>query len=178
MPYGPAKAVPFQSNSETGNITTMPRRINIPKAPPSRMAILLVTLIVFLGAVPSHAQLDIPGPLHLTHVAGYVYNDHGKPVPNAEITLVRDNAVAYTTRTDKSGAFRIDGVTGAYTFHVGRTAYAPASREINVQFEVITGIERRKLYVIVGPGTCKDECSAVYPSKHEFDRAIKEKNRH
>jgi hypothetical protein len=124
------------------------------------------------------AQIDVPGPLHLTHVGGYVVNSLGKPVVNTEITLVRDETVAYRTRSDSAGAFHFDHVSGKFTFRVARTEYAPAAREINVRAEIVTYLQRKKLYVIVGPGACMDECSSVLTSKSEFDRAIKKNSRH
>ena len=42
----------------------------------------------------------------------------------------------------------------------------------------LTTLERKKLYVILGPGACQDACSSVFTSKREFDRAIREKNKH
>ena len=37
-----------------------------------------------------HAQLDVPGPIRLAHVGGYIVNSLGKPVANTEVTLVRE----------------------------------------------------------------------------------------
>jgi len=125
-----------------------------------------------------HAQIDIPKPLHLTHVEGYVFNDQGKPLVNTEVTLVQDEAVKFKTRTDNAGAFHFDHVSGRYWFHVARSEYAPAAREINVEPEIVTALQRKKLYVIVGPGACMDECSSVFSNKNDFDRALREKNRH
>src|ERR1035438_611377 len=108
-----------------------------------------------------HAQLDVPGPLHLTHVEGVVVTSQGKPLVNTEVTLVRDDAVAHTTRTDNAGAFHFDHVSGRYWFRVARSDYAPAAREVYIEPEIVTALQRKKLYVIVGPGACSDECSSV-----------------
>jgi hypothetical protein len=121
-----------------------------------------------------NAQVDIPGPERLSHVEGYVVNPVGHPVADVEITLVRDEKVAFRTRTDKSGEFRFDRVSGQFTFRVARSDYAPASQEIVVTDEIVTALERKKLYVVLGPGACADACSAVLTSKKEFDRAIRE----
>ncbi len=126
------------------------------------------------GANSLNAQVDIPGPERLSHVDGYVVNPVGRPVVDVEVTLVRDNKVSYQTKTDKSGEFRFDHVSGQYTFRVARSEYAPAIREIVATDEVVTALERKKLYVILGPGACADACSAVLTSKREFDRAIRE----
>jgi hypothetical protein len=138
----------------------------------------LIVMGLGLAVGSAHAQPDVPKPMHLTHVAGYVVNSLGKPVVNAEVTLVRDETVAYRTRTDSSGAFHFDRVSGRFIFKVARTEYAPAAREVNVRAEIATYLQRKKLYVIVGPGACTDECSSVLTSKSEFDRAIKRNSRH
>jgi hypothetical protein len=137
-------------------------------------------LVLICSAICSslYAQIDVAKPIQLTRVSGYVVNSFGKPVINAEVTLVRDETVAFRTRTDGRGAFRFDHVRGRYWFRVGRTEYAPAAQEVKVADVLVTYLERKKLYVIVGPGACMDECSSVFTSRHEFDRAIQKKNRH
>jgi hypothetical protein len=134
---------------------------------------------VFLGGPDLlAAQLDIPGPEHLTRVEGLVVNSSGQPVADLEVTLVRDEKVAYRTRTDTAGAFRFEHVSGHYMFRVARSEYAPAAREIVVTEEIVTRVERKKLYVILGPGACMDECSSVLTNKREFERNLREKNRY
>jgi hypothetical protein len=124
------------------------------------------------------AQVDIPGPERLSHVEGIVVNPVGKPAVDVEVTLLRDGKVAVQARTDKAGWFRFEHVKGPYNFQVARTEYAPASREIVVTDEVVTALERKKLYVILGPGACQDACSSVLTNKREFDREIRKRNRH
>jgi Carboxypeptidase regulatory-like domain len=137
-----------------------------------------VILALSVSAYSWSAQIDIPGPERLTHVEGQVVNDAGRPATDLEVTLTRDEKVVYRTRTDKSGAFRFEHVSGAYVFQVARSESAPAVREIVVTDEIVTNLQRKKLYVILGPGACKDECSSVLTSKKDFERAIREKNKH
>jgi len=129
-------------------------------------------------ATSLNAQIDIPGPERLSHVEGYVVNPVGRPVADLEVTLAQGDKVAYETKTDKSGEFRFDHVTGQFTFRVARSEYSAAMREILVTDEVVTALERKKIYVILGPGACTDECSTVLTNKREFDRAVREKNKH
>jgi hypothetical protein len=124
------------------------------------------------------AQVAVDKPLHLARVEGYVVDVTGKPVVHADVTLVKDETVAYKTTTDNSGAFHFDHVLGHYWFRVARTQNAPAAREIHVGDLVESYLERKKLYVIVGPGACADACSSIFTSKHEFEKAIKNKNKH
>jgi Carboxypeptidase regulatory-like domain len=129
-------------------------------------------------APSSNAQIDVPGPERLRHVEGYIVNPVGHPVADVKVTLVRDDKIAYQTRTDKAGEFSFDHVSGQFTFRVARSEFSAAVREIVVTDEIVTALERKKLYVILGPGSCKDECSSVLTSKRDFDRAIREKNKH
>jgi hypothetical protein len=136
------------------------------------------TLLFLAGASSLSAQIEIPKPERLTRVEGIVMNGVGHPAADLEVTLRRDEKVMFRTQTNKSGEFRFEHVSGPYLFHVARSEYAPAAREIVVTDEIVTHLERKKLYVILGPGACTDECSSVLTSKREFDRAIREKSRH
>ena len=124
------------------------------------------------------AQVAEDKPLHLARVEGYVVDVTGTPVVHAEVTLAKDDTVAYRTTTDDSGAFRFGHVLGRYWFRVARTQNAPAVREIHVGDLVESYLERKKLYVIVGPGACAAACSSIFTSKSEFEKAIKNKNRY
>jgi Carboxypeptidase regulatory-like domain len=135
--------------------------------------------VLFLGGEPSvSAQIDIPKPERLTHVEGIVVNSAGHPVADIEVTLTRDERVMYRTRTDGEGGFEFEHVSGQYLLRVKRSEYAPAAREIAVTDEIVTLLQRKKLYVILGPGACMDACSSVLTSKKDFDQAIRKKNRH
>jgi Carboxypeptidase regulatory-like domain len=138
----------------------------------------LVIWLCLSSTRPLKAQIDIRGPERLSHVEGYIVNPLGHPVADLEVALVRDNKVVFRTKTGKSGEFRFDRAAGQFTFRVERSEYSAAIREIVVTDEIITTLERKKLYVILGPGACKDECSSVLTSKRDFDRAIRKKNKH
>jgi hypothetical protein len=135
------------------------------------------TLLCLVPSSSFGAQIEIPKPERLTRVEGYVVNTGGHPMADLEVTLTRDEKVVFRTRTDKSGEFGFEHVSGPYLFRIARSEYAPAAREIVVTDEIVTNLERKKLYVILGPGACTDECSSVLTSKREFDRAIREKSR-
>ena len=124
------------------------------------------------------ADIDVPKPLHLTHISGIVANSVGKPVVSVEVTLVQDDRVIFTTRTSSTGGFRFDHVHGRFLLRVARSDYAPAVREVYVASEIATYLKRRNLFVIVGPGACTDACSSVLTSKGEFDRVIRKNSRH
>jgi hypothetical protein len=123
------------------------------------------------------AQVEMPGPIHLVHVDGVVVNTAGKPIAGAEVTLVRDDKIVYKTQTSGSGEFSFEHVSGRYMLRIARTDSSPTAREIVVGDELVTRFERKKLYVIAGPGACEDECSTVYTSKHDFDQAMKKMSR-
>ena len=125
-----------------------------------------------------HAQVEVDKAVHLAKAEGLVVNSQGKPVAHAEVVLAQDGKAIYTTRTDDRGSFRFDHASGHYTFRVERTEYSPASKDVIVDFQIASQVQRKKLYVIVGPGACTDECSSIFTSKHDFQKAIKNKNRH
>ena len=139
---------------------------------------LSAAMLLFASSVSS-AQVEMPKPERLTHVHGIVVNPTGHPVPDLKVTLVRDENTRAETRTGSTGAFSFDRVpAGSYMFQIARSQYAPAARDIIVTDEIVTHLERKKLYVILGPSACQDECSAVLTSSREFDRTIRKNNRH
>ncbi len=102
------------------------------------------------GGSALNAQVDVPGPERLSHVVGIVVNPVGLPAVDVEVTLNANDKVVYQTKTDKSGEFRLDPIKGQYTFHVARSEYAPAVRDVVVTDEIVTALERKKLYVDSG----------------------------
>lgn len=136
-------------------------------------------VLCLAGADALHAQVEIPKPERLTHVEGYVANSAGQAAADLQVSLLRDNKVAYQTRTDKAGEFEFEHVPGgSYLFRVERSKDAPAERQIVVTDEIVTVLERKKLYILLGPGACQDACSAVLTSKKDFDKAIRKNNKH
>ncbi|WP_162601120.1 carboxypeptidase-like regulatory domain-containing protein [Occallatibacter savannae] len=132
-----------------------------------------------ISTLSCSAQLDIPKPERLTHVEGIVVDPAGHPAADLSVKLLRDDKSVAETRTDTAGEFEFEHVpSGQYTFRIDRSHFAPAARDIVVTDEIVTHLERKKLYVILGPGACQDECSAVLTSKRDFDRTIRKNNRH
>lgn len=128
--------------------------------------------------LPTYAQLEVSGPIHLTSVEGLVVDSFGKPAANVAIMLSRDGKVLSTTHSDQAGAFHFDRASGEYLFQVARSANSPAAQQIIVRMELATLVQRKKLYVILGPGACTDACSSVFTSKQDFDKALRKLNRH
>jgi len=135
--------------------------------------------IFILATGSAFAQLDIPKPERLTHVEGIVVNPEGHPAGQLSVKLLRDEKSIAETQTDESGNFEFERIpSGPYVFRVARSQYAPAARDIVITDEIVTHLERKKLYVVLGPGACQDECSAVLTSKRDFDRTIRKNRRH
>lgn len=137
--------------------------------------ICLVLALAFSAA--ASAKIDLPGPEHLVKVEGVVVAPDGEPLAGVEITLTQDEKVAFQTQTDASGKFSFEHVSGHFVFHVARTKFAPAAREIVVRDELVTRVERKKLYVVVGPGACADECSSIFTNESDFKKALKIRNK-
>jgi hypothetical protein len=140
----------------------------------------LLTLLMSWFALcgVSRAQLEVPGPFHLSHLQGIVVTQSGSPVEHAEVTLVRDEKIAYSTRTDVKGHFQFKDVTGRYVLRMHVPGYSIVSREVIIGFEIVTALEGNKLYAILGPGACSDDCSSVFTSKKEFDQALRRMTGH
>lgn len=135
--------------------------------------------LLMMAGTFSFAQLDLPKPERLTHVEGIVVNPDGHPGGGLSIRLLRDDKAVAETKSDAAGEFEFEHVpSGHYSFRIERSQFAPAARDIVVTDEIVTHLERKKLYVILGPGACQDECSAVLTSKREFDRTIRKNKRH
>ena len=139
----------------------------------------LSAAIVLLIVDRASAQLDLPKPERLTHVEGLVVSPEGHPMPNVIVSLLRDEKISAETHTDFEVQFEFEKLkTGPYALQKTQTQYAPAARDIVVTDEIVTHLERKKLYVVLGPGACQDECSAVLTSKRDFDRTIRKNSRH
>ena len=139
----------------------------------------LSAAVWLLAGTLSFAQLDIPKPERLTHVEGIVVNPEGHPAAGLSIKLLREEKAVAETKTDTAGEFEFERVpSGQYLFRIERSQFAPAAREIVVTDEIVTHLERKKLYIVLGPGACQDECSAVLTSKREFERTIRKNRRH
>ena len=126
----------------------------------------------------AHAQVDIPGPYHVSHLEGLVVNPDGQPVADAAINLTQDGKVIYTTRTDAKGHYDFKHVSGQFIFRMKVPHYSIVARPVLVRFELATAVRGNALYIILGPGACSDDCSSVFTSKKEFERRIRRNNRH
>ena len=125
------------------------------------------------------AKIEMQGPIHLWRIHGYFVNPVGKPLENIEVTLVRDGAILHKTRTDATGRFAFDHVSGRYLLHIDKSPdYSQLSREVIVGVETLTMLHSNTLYVIAGPGACADDCSSVFTSKKDFEKTIRRNTAH
>ncbi len=125
------------------------------------------------------AKVEPPGPLHVWSLRGFYMTPAGKPIGNAEITLVRDGTVLSRTQTDASGRFAFDHVRGRYTLHIDKSSnYSQVSREVIIGLETATLLRKNILYIVAGPGACTDDCSSVYTSKYDFEKAVSRNTEH
>ena len=83
-----------------------------------------------------------------------------------------------STKTDASGRFAFDHVYGRYSLHIEPSKeYSQLLREVIVG-EAATLLRSQKLYVIAGPGACHDDCSSVFISKSDFEKAVRRNTEH
>jgi Carboxypeptidase regulatory-like domain len=138
-----------------------------------RVSSLFACLLVgFLTPVAARAQISIDPPYHLAHLRGVFVDAKGNPIQGAAVTLDKDDKVIYSARTDQAGRFEIKHVTGRFWLHVDLKGYSTVSRQVVVGLEAETYLHGSTLYMIAGPGACTDDCSKVFTSKGEFEKAI------
>ena len=134
---------------------------------------------LFAGASIVWAKVEAQGPLHLWRLHGFYMDAKGNPIANTELTLERDGTVRYRTKTDASGWFAFDHVTGRYTMHIDKSSnYSQLSREVVVGLETATILRKNTLYVVAGPGVCTDDCSSVFTNKYDFEQAVRRNTGH
>jgi hypothetical protein len=121
----------------------------------------------------ARAQISVDPPYHLAHLRGVFVDAKGNPIPDAAVTLDKDDKAMYSTRTDRTGRFEIKHVTGRYWLHVDRKGYSTVDRQVIVGLEAETYLHGSTLYMIAGPGACSDDCSKVFTSRGKFDEAIR-----
>jgi hypothetical protein len=137
-----------------------------------------IAAAVSLLCAAAHAQLDIPGPMHLAHLRGVYVNAKGAPIQGADVTLARDDKVIYSTKTDAAGRFAFKRVSGHFWLHIDMKGHSPVKREIIVGVEALTYLHSSTLYVIAGPGACSDDCSSVFTNREKFNEAIRRNTGH
>ena len=140
-----------------------------------RVSIGLVLLLLACGM--SWARVEGAGPLHMWRLHGVYVDADGKPLANVLVTLQRDGKIAYRTTTDNAGRFDFPKAYGHYLLHIDRSKYSQLSREIVIGVDMAM-LHRTHLYVIAGPGACTDDCSDVFTSKDEFEKAIRRNTEH
>jgi hypothetical protein len=121
----------------------------------------------------AYAQIEILKPHHVWHVQGYVTNRSGMPIADAEVTLVREESVAFKTNTDGSGKFKFDHAAGQYWLRVMAPHYSTAARDVVIGADLTALFHGSTFYVMLGQNSCMDECSPIYTSKKKFDHAVR-----
>jgi Carboxypeptidase regulatory-like domain len=164
---GTAEAVPFQDRE--GRVK-MPRWSDIPR-------LLMVATSVLAMTASARAQIEVPSPYHLAHLRGVFVDAKGNAIPDAAVTLDRNDKTLYSIKTDRTGKFEIKHISGRYRLHINMKGYSTVDREVVVGVEAVTYLHGTTLYVIAGPGACSDDCSSVFTSKGKFDQAIRRNTR-
>jgi hypothetical protein len=165
---------PFRTNLITPGTSLVRRR---------KMKHLLISIgCILLALAPCRAatrpQQESDQTVHVLRARGFVTDTYGKPVAQAQVTLSRNDKIISETTTGAAGEFRFDHVDGQYTVRIKDAGNSPATRQIVVGEAAMLLLHQNTLYVILGPGACAEECSSVFTSKREFDRAISKKNSH
>jgi len=103
----------------------------------------------------------------------------GKPIENVEVTLVREGTILHKTKTDASGKFAFDHISGRFRLHIDRSNhFSELSRDVIVGLETAMMLRSNTLYVIAGPGACTDDCSSIFTSKSDYEKTIRRNTAH
>jgi hypothetical protein len=138
---------------------------------------ILIAALAALAGIPAHAQLDLPGPMHLAHVHGVYVDAKGHPIQGAEVSLQQNDKIVYETKTDRAGKFAFKHASGHYRLRAHTNGYSPLDRDVIVGLDAVMYLRNETLYVIAGPGACTDDCSSVFTSKNQFEKAIRRNTR-
>lgn len=133
---------------------------------------LLITAFGLAFAVAG-AQITVEKPLHLSRVQGLVTDRFGKPISDADVTLDRGELVIFKAKKDSAGRFALKEARGKYWLHVKALNHATAGRDVTIDSSEFMSASRYTVYVMLGPGPCMDECSEVFGSKKEFEKAVR-----
>src|SRR3954453_2386108 len=140
---------------------------------------LLALCLGSLACTVAWAKVEPPGPLHLWRLHGFFMDSSGKPIENVEVTLVREGTILHKTKTDASGKFAFDHISGRFRLHIDRSNhFSELSREVIVGLETAMMLRSNTLYVIAGPGACTDDCSSVFTSKSDYEKTIRRNTGH
>jgi len=138
----------------------------------------LVCLAMWLTiAAPLTAQIEIR-TLHLARVHGSVSDRTGRPVGDARVYLVSgtDETTVKETRTDTLGKFNLGRRDGSYWLRVEAKGFSTAGEHVIVGLTFWALFHSSRLYVMLGPQACMDDCSPVWTNKRQFEHALRWNN--
>ena len=135
----------------------------------------VISPVVWAATRMQHEGEDL---LHVAHLRGVVVDSFGKPVAGAPVQLERGRKAVAETQTDAAGAFNFERLDGEYTLRIKPANYSTATRDVVVGEAATIVMRHNKLYVIVGPRACDDECSSVFTSEREFEKTLSRKSGH
>jgi hypothetical protein len=136
----------------------------------------ILAAVLSAAGCSASAQITVPAPYHLSHLRGVFVDGKGNPIPDASVSLDRDDKTLYSTTTDSSGRFEIKHVSGHYWLRIKKIGFSRVDRDVIVGVDVAAYLHSSTLYIIDGPGACTDDCSAIFTNKDKLDREIRNRN--
>jgi hypothetical protein len=122
----------------------------------------------------SQARIQGPEPIHLWRLHGLYVNETGDPIGNVKVALSNNGRIVATSDTDAAGRFEFSHVSGHFTLQIAKSSdHSSLMREVIVGVETATIIGSQTIYVIAGPAACSDDCSSVFTSKGDFEKAVR-----
>jgi hypothetical protein len=124
-------------------------------------------------AEPLQAQITVEKELRLSRLEGLVYDESGKPISEATVSIAQNGVPVQSVVTDKVGGFRIENIQGRCLLHVVSLHHASAYREVYVTHSPDTLYSSPTLYVILRPAGCMDDCSFIVTSRKKFEKILR-----
>ena len=86
-----------------------------------------VVLSLPIGSYPATECVPVPPPEPIHHVGGTVINQLGEPIPNAEVSVLRESLEVAAQQTGKDGKFSLEQLDAAkYNIQVYGEGYLDA----------------------------------------------------
>lgn len=149
----------------------MPRRNDINLG--SIRSTIGVGLLLFVAA-GSYSQVDCVDPnlIKVSRIHGQVFDPSGVPIPDATISLSREDKAVSTVKTGTTGDFSFKAPVGVYAVRISATGFD------QLNFQVRNGADLSSLFrgsdIRAVLSIARVSCPWATTSNREFQRSLKE----
>jgi Carboxypeptidase regulatory-like domain len=110
----------------------------------------------------------------VSRVQGAVFDQLGRPIPDADVSLKREGQVVASTKTDASGGFTIPISSGAYDLDAKASNFDPGFARIDVGSDLVRAVRPTHIWMILDVGSEElDQCNFTTTSRIQFEKAVR-----